>query len=313
MESGASRAVVARLAGLPGLVLRPGEPLARRTTLRIGGPAELFAEIASEPALVALLVASREQGLAFHLLGIGSNVLVPDAGLAGVVGRLVGGLARVRRRGRWVSAGGGAVLGQVARRMARAGLAGLEALSGFPSTVGGAVCMNAGSYGTEMKDVVRSVRLVEADGCRRRAAMAELAPAYRSTRLQGSGAVVTRVLFELAPGDPEQLAARIEELNAKRWAALPSGQPNAGSIFKNPPGEYAGRLLEQCGLKGASVGGAAVSQRHANVIVNTGGATAADVVALMRRMRAAVAERFGVVLEPELVLTGGLAAEFAAP
>ncbi len=309
MESGASRALLERLAAQPGLALFPGEPLARRTTLRIGGAPDWAAEVSTESGLSALVAGCRELGIPFLLLGLGSNVLVPDGGLPGVAARLAGGLKSVHFRGRWVSAGGGALLAQVARASARRGLAGLEALAGFPSTVGGAVRMNAGSYGREMKDVVRSVRLVTRDGHRLRVSMAELDPSYRTTALRGSGGVVTRVLFELSSGEPAALLARIDELNARRWTALPSGQPNAGSIFKNPPGDYAGRLLEACGLKGVSVGGALVSPRHANVIVNTGGASAADVVALMRRMRAAVVERFGVELEPELVLLGGLAEE----
>ena len=170
--------------------------------------------------------------------------------------------------------------------------------------------MNAGCYGTEIKDVLHSARLVGLDGQRRRIGVAELAPAYRSTGLKTSGAIVTRALFDLAPGAPEVLLARIDELNSRRWAALPSGQPNAGSIFKNPQGDSAGRLLDAAGLKGTSVGGAQVSPKHANVIVNTGGATAADLLALMRQMRAGVAGRFGIQLEAEIVMLGGLAEQF---
>lgn len=254
----------------------------------------------------------RATGVPFQLLGLGSNVLAPDAGLPGVVARLTGELKRVRIRGRRVSAGAGVALAQVARRAAKAGLAGLEALSGFPSTVGGAVHMNAGCYGTEVKDVLVSARLVELDGTRRRIAVTELEAAYRWTILKRTGAIVTRALFELAPGEPAALVARIDELNARRWQSLPSGVANAGSVFRNPPGDFAGRLLDECGLKGARIGAAEVSPKHANVIVNTGGATARDVVALMRRMRDVVAGRFGVTLVPEVVLLGGLAAELEA-
>jgi len=306
-----SAALPARLEGVSGLSLRRDEPLARHSTFRIGGPAELFAEVASERALARLVEAVRETATPLHLLGLGSNVLFPDGGLAGVVARLGGELKRVRIRGRRVSAGAGAALALVARRAAKAGFAGLEALSGFPSTVGGAVWMNAGCYGTEVKDVLVSVRVVERDGRRRRLATAELEPAYRWTNLKVSGAIVTRALFELAPGDPAALLARMEELNAKRWASLPSGQPNVGSIFKNPPGDYAGRLLEVAGLKGARIGGAEVSPKHANVIVNAGGATAGDVVELMRRMRDRAEESCGVRLEPEVVLLGDLRERFS--
>ncbi len=300
------------LAGIQGLLVRPDQALARLSTLRIGGPAETFVEVASERALVVLLQAVGRRDLPFQLLGLGSNVLIPDAGLPGIVARLGGELKRVRIRGSRLSAGAGAPLALAARKAAAAGLAGLEALSGFPSTVGGAVFMNAGCYGTEIKDVLHSARLVELDGRRRRIGVSELGASYRSTALKATGAIVTRALFDLAPGAPEALLARIDELNARRWAALPSGQPNAGSIFKNPPGDSAGRLLDAAGLKGTAVGGALVSPKHANVIVNTGGATADHVIALMRAMRDRGVEEFGVRLEPEIVLLGDLAQRFNA-
>ncbi len=311
-SSGGNEEIDHRLAAIPGLVVKPGQALSRLATLRIGGPAERFVEVTSERALVGLLQEVACRRLPFQLLGLGSNVLVPDAGLPGIVARLGGELKRIRIRGLRVSAGGGALLAQVARRAARAGLAGLEALAGFPSTVGGAIFMNAGCYGTEIKDVLHSARLVDPDGRRRRIGVADLHAAYRSTGLKESGAIVTRALFELAPGESSALLARIDELNSRRWAALPSGQPNAGSIFKNPPGDAAGRLLDAAGLKGASAGGALVSPKHANVIVNTGGASAADVVTLMRTMRERVVARFGVRLEPEIVLLGELAERFRA-
>lgn len=307
MSSPCIAALEPQLAAVPGLTVRAAAPLARCTTLRIGGPAELLVDVTSERALVALLRAVRETGVPFHLLGLGSNVLAPDDGLPGVVARLSGELKRVRLRGHRVSAGAGAPLAQVARRAAKAGLGGLEALSGFPSTVGGAVFMNAGCYGVEVRDVLHSARLVGPDGSRSRVRAADLEPAYRTTRLKRTGEIVTRALFELEPGDPERLLARIDELNSKRWEALPSGVANAGSIFRNPPGDHAGRLIDACGLKGSRAGAAEISTRHANVIVNTGGASAADVIALMRQARTAVLERFGVVLVPEVVLLGRLA------
>jgi len=304
--------LAARLATVPGLTARADVPLARLTTLRIGGPAELLVEASSARAVGAAVRACRESGTPLLVVGLGSNVLLPDEGLEGVVLRLTGDLKRARIRDRRISAGGGIPLAQVARRAARAGLAGLEALSGFPSTVGGAVRMNAGAYGTEMRDVLRSVLVVDRDGERRRLAVGDLGASYRRTRLAESGEIVVRALFELAPGDPGQLLARIDELNTKRWKALPSGVPNAGSIFRNPEGDFAGRLLEACGMKGRRQGGAAISDRHANVIVNEGGATAQDVLALMRACRAAVAARFGLELEPEVVLVGRLRGEWAA-
>lgn len=297
-------ALAARLASVRGLTLKPAEPLARHTTFKIGGPAELLVEVGTERALSGLLAAVREAGAPFHLLGLGSNVLFPDAGLPGVVARLGKGFKRVRFGKASVMAGGALALPTLARQTARRGLSGLEALCGFPSTVGGAVWMNAGCYGTEIKDVLVWAWLVEGDGTRRRIGVEELDAGYRSTALQGTGAIVTRASFRLKPADAAAATARIEELNAKRWASLPYGVGNAGSIFKNPPGDYAGRLIEACGLKGKERGAAAISPKHANVIVNLGGAKADDVLALMLEARAAVRERFGVELKPEVILAG---------
>lgn len=304
--------LTARLGGVAGLIVKPGEPLAAYTTFRIGGPAELWVEVADQDALAALLRAVAEQGCPFHLFGLGSNLLVPDTGLRGVVARLGGRFKRYRVAGARVVAGAGLALPTLSRQTARRGLSGLEALCGFPSTVGGAVWMNAGCYGTEIKDVMISAWLMDRDGTRRRIGVDELGAGYRSTALQGTGTLVTRASFRLTPADPEACLARMEELNQRRWKSLPSGRGNAGSIFKNPPGDYAGRLIEVCGLKGERRGGAAISERHANVIVNGGGATALDVLELMLAARAAVRERFGVELEPEVILPAGLGERWRA-
>lgn len=302
-----SEALRRRVEAVPGLVLKPGAQLGRLTTFRIGGPAELLVDAGSGRALATLLRIVAEAGVPFHLLGMGSNVLIPDEGLPGIVAKLTGELRRVRVRGDLVSAGGAVSLPQLAKRMAERGLLGLEALTGFPSSVGGGVYMNAGCYGTEIKDTLVAATVAERDGRRRRYLTSELEPAYRWTILQRTGGIVTRAVFRLHRGDAEAALRRVDELNAKRWASLPSGLGNAGSIFKNPPGDYAGRLIEACGLKGARSGGAEISEKHANVIVNTGGARAADVLDLMRRARAAVRERFAVELEREIVLAGSLA------
>ncbi len=305
-------ALLGRLRKVRGLVLKPAEPLARHTTFKIGGPAELLAEVGTERALASLLAAVGEEGVPFHLLGLGSNLLVPDAGLPGAVARLGKGFKRVRFGSASVTAGGALALPTLARQTARRGLSGLEPLCGFPSTVGGAVWMNAGCYGTEIKDVLLSAWLVDRDGTRRRIGVGELGAGYRSTALQGTGAIVTRASFRLRPADAMACTARIEELNAKRWASLPYGVGNAGSIFKNPPGDFAGRLIEACGLKGRERGGAAISPKHANVIVNLGGATAEDVLGLMLEARRAVRERFGVELTPEVILAGELGERWRA-
>jgi UDP-N-acetylmuramate dehydrogenase len=295
-----------RIEALEGLVCERGHRLDRRTSLRIGGPAELFVEARTVHGLGSLLAEVRRADLPFVVLGHGANVLVPDEGLSGVVARLAGELEAVEFEGDLVRAGAAVPLARLARAAARRGLGGLEALAGFPSTVGGAVFMNAGCYGTEIKDVLVEARLLDRAGAERTLAVAELAPGYRHTALFETGMVVAGALFQLRPGDPEALEARIDELNQRRWASLPSGKPNAGSVFKNPEGDSAGRLLDVAGLKGRTVGRAQVSERHANVIVNLGGARAAEVVELMAVARTTVSRRCGVALEPELRLLGGL-------
>lgn len=304
MPEGLSGDLKRRLERIPGLEVRPGAPLARHTTFRIGGPAELLVTATSERALGRLL--GELGGAPFQLLGLGSNVLVPDEGLDGVVLRLAGGFRRVRLLGTAVEAGGAVALGRLARLTADASLSGLEALSGFPSTVGGAVYMNAGSYGTEIGDLLEWATVFDRRGRRRRLTVGELGPSYRRTALEGSGSIVTRARFALARGDRQASLARIEELHRRRWSSLPAGR-HAGSVFRNPEDDYAGRLIEECGLKGARCGGAQISPKHGNVIVNEDAATAADVLDLMLLARRRVERRCGVRLEPELVLTGSLA------
>ncbi len=296
---------------IEGLVVKVEEPLADHSTFKIGGPGEWFVEVENEAALAALLAHVEQTGADFLILGLGSNVLFPDSGLRGVIARLTGDFKRLEIDGTRVAAGAALALAQVSRRTADAGLTGLEALSGFPSTVGGAVYMNAGCYGTEIRDVLAWASLVDPDGTCRRVTADELEPSYRRTNLVGSRTIVTGAVFELELGDAAAANRRIEELNRKRWQSLPAGVANAGSIFRNPPDDYAGRLIDECGLKGRRCGDAQISERHGNVIVNHGGARSAHVLSLMIEARAAVAGRFGVTLEPEVVLTGELAAQWA--
>ncbi|HEY3350754.1 MAG TPA: UDP-N-acetylmuramate dehydrogenase [Thermoanaerobaculia bacterium] len=283
----------------PGVAAREGEPLAARTTLRIGGPARLFVEVADADALARVLRFASAERLPILVLGKGSNLLVPDAGFPGVVIVLAGSFRETRVEGSEVVAGGGVSLMALAVAARDAGLSGVENVSGIPSSVGGAVRINAGSYGSEIFDVLVSATLVSPAGEVRTAAAATVAHGYRWTSLCETGDVVGEARFRLTSKPPAEIAARMAEVAARRRDALPK-QPNAGSIFKNPPGRFAGMLLEECGLKGRRVGGAEISRVHANVIVNTGGATAEDVRRLMEDMKAAVRERFGVELQPEI-------------
>ncbi|MBL8112591.1 MAG: UDP-N-acetylmuramate dehydrogenase [Acidobacteria bacterium] len=281
------------------VVLRENHPLEGRTTLRIGGPARVFAEVEDTSALAALLRFAAERGLPVLPLGKGSNILVPDAGFPGVAFVLAGDFSKVVIDGNVVHAGGGASLMSLAVLTKNAGLKGLENLSGIPSSVGGAIRINAGAYGGEIFDVLREIELVSRTGDVSRVDAKSIRWGYRWTELMERTDIVTAGVLELESRPKEEVDARFREVTEKRRNALPK-KPNAGSIFKNPEGRYAGKLLEACGLKGRQVGAAQISEVHANVIVNLGGATAADVRALMAEMQAAVRERFGVELVPEV-------------
>lgn len=284
-------------------VVLPDEPLARHTTLRIGGPARRYCRVRTEEGLSQVLAAAREAGEPLALLGMGSNVLAADQGFPGWVVRLEGDFLELTVEGERLVAGGGAALGGACAAAARAGLSGLESISGIPSSMGGAVRINAGAYGGEIFQVLESVRLVARDGSRRVASAGEIPHGYRWTKLCETGEIVAQVTLRLAPVSREVIEERTRVVREKRRGALP-GEPNAGSIFKNPPGDYAGRLIEACGLKGERRGGAEISTRHANVIVNLGGARAADVLALMKLMRDSVRDQFGVTLAPEVEFLG---------
>ncbi len=281
------------------LRLRPEEPLAPRTTWRIGGPARFFAEVEGIDALAALLRWAAAEELPAIPLGKGSNVLVPDEGLDAVVFVLAGDLASVSIEAPLVRAGGGASLMSLAVTARNADLTGTEGLSGIPSSVGGAVRINAGAYGIEIFDLLEDVTLVSRVGEVRVVPAGTIPHGYRWSALCEGDEVVAAATLRLRPAGRDEIDARLAEVREKRKKALPTG-PNAGSVFKNPSGDHAGRLLEACGVKGLRVGGAEVSERHANVIVNAGGATAADVRGLMARMREAVRARFGVDLVPEV-------------
>jgi len=279
------------------------EPLARHTTWRIGGPARFFCRVRTEEGLARLLAAATQESRPLALLGMGSNILVADDGFPGYVLRLEGDFLKVTIEGELLAAGGGAALGGVCAAAARAGLSGIEAISGIPSSIGGAVRINAGAYGGEIFEVLETVRLVSRAGERRSAAAGEIAHGYRWSKLIETREIVSQAVLRLRPAPREEIATKTRTVADKRRGALPS-EPNAGSVFKNPEGDYAGRLIEACGLKNESAGAARISERHANVIVNTGGARASDVLDLMKKMRDAVREKFGVTLMPEVELLG---------
>ena len=283
--------------------VREQESLAPHTTFAIGGPADFFAVAASTAELVALLEVATADGLPTTILGEGSNSLIGDAGVRGLVihnrNSRIESVAPARLR-----AGSGLLMGRLAAWSAEHGLAGLEFGVGIPGTLGASVFGNAGCFGAEIKDV-----LIEADiwnqGARRTFTNTELDFAYRTSALQslpGAPVVLEAVLLG-TPDDPGSINNRMTELSRQRRDTQPA-EPSAGSIFRNPPGDHAGRLIDAAGLKGARSGAAQISERHANFIINRGGATAADVMNLIERARAAVASEFDVQLQTEIRLIG---------
>ena len=282
-------------------------PLERLTTIRIGGPADHYAEPSSEQDLVALLAWAGGQGLAIGMVGSGSNLLVADSGFRGLVLKLKGPLAEVERIDEVVECGGGARLPSVSAKVAGWGLSGLEFGVNIPGTVGGAVRMNANAYGGELGRVLTRVRICTGSGIRE-AEPADLGFRYRDSDL-APGEVVSRAWFALEPGDPDQIKETMAEMRGKRKEAQPSGIKTFGSTFVNPTderaeGQSAGMLLDQAGCRGLTVGGARLSEKHANFVENFESATTADVLAVMSQARHRVHSKFGVVLEPEVQTLG---------
>lgn len=282
-------------------------PLARLTTVRTGGAADWFARPGEEAELVELLAWAESEGLEVGVVGSGSNLLVADAGFRGLALKLDGGLAAIEREGERLVCGGGARLPAAAARTAGWGLSGLEFGINIPGTVGGAVKMNANAYGGQLARVLEWVDVCTAAG-RERRAPEQLGFAYRSSNL-GPSEVVALACFLLAPADPETVRTTLAELRERRREVQPSGIKTFGSTFKNPDderagGRTAGELLEAAGCRGLLVGGARFSEKHANFVENTGGATTAEVLELMAEGRRRVHERFGVELEPEVQLLG---------
>jgi UDP-N-acetylmuramate dehydrogenase len=286
--------------------LQEGVLLSRLTTIGTGGPARRFARPATLTELEEVVGWAGEEGLAVETIGLGSNVLAADEGVDALVLRLEGELAAVVVEGDTLVAGGGAKNAVCLRRAREAGLGGLEFASAIPGTAGGGVRMNAGAYGRDWSSVTVDALVVGPRGTRRIDA-AGLGLSYRHSELV-PGEVVAQVRFRLYPRAPDEIRSEVADLLAQRKATQPTTKRTFGSVFKNPrDGPGAGALIEACGLKGLRAGGAIVSQRHANFIENTGGATSADAVALMAECRRRVHARFGIELEHEVRLLGGVA------
>jgi UDP-N-acetylmuramate dehydrogenase len=288
-------------ATLPGV--RRHHPLAPHTTYRIGGPADWYLEVSGDWG--ALVSGCREHDVHLTLLGNGSNLLIADEGIEGLVARTSD--SRIEVQGNVVSAGAGARMVKVAQAAEAAGLTGFEWALGIPGMVGGSIHNNAGCFGSDIASTVSRVMGVTAGGVAETWAPEECAFAYRTSAIRDgrlAGSVVTAADFELERGDPAAIRARMEEISQARRRTQPVTGRSTGSVFKNPPGDHAGRLVEAAGLKARAIGGAMVSREHANFIVNTGGARATDVAALVALVQATVEAQFGVILEPEIQVLG---------
>ncbi len=289
------------LSRCPGLEWKAWESLSAHTTFRIGGPARWMAFPKNQEELTAVLRQCAEDGEAPLVLGNGSNVLAPDKGLDRVV-ICTKNLTGIRSEGSRLTIGAGCTMAKAALAALSAGLTGMEFAHGIPGTIGGGAVMNAGAYGGELKDIVTEAACLTMDGRLVTKVGEELDFGYRHSCFDGGDYVILSVTVELTPGDPAQIRARMEELAAKRRASQPLEYPSAGSTFKRPAGHFAGRLIEDCGLKGRTVGGAQVSEKHAGFVINKGGATCADVLALTDAIKAEVKEKYGVELELEVKL-----------
>ena len=280
------------------------EPMTKHTSFHIGGPAELMAQPQSEAVLQSLLLKAAEAAVPVTLVGNGSNLLVRDKGIRGLVIKLGSMLRDIKVSGNVLTFGSGVSLAQASKKAAELGLSGMEFAVGIPGSIGGAVYMNAGAYDGEMAKVVKSVRVMDAAGEVSELSAGELDFGYRHSALQGSDKIVTSVTVELSAGDKQAIAEKMADFSNRRITKQPLELPSAGSMFKRPPGYFAGTLIDQTGLKGYTVGGAQVSTKHAGFVVNIGGATAADVLQLISDVQAKVFAAHGVHLEPEVLVLG---------
>ena len=285
---------------VPGLELRLNEPMSRHTTFRVGGPAALMALTADEGQLIDAARLAKREGVELLCVGNGSNLLVDDKGLNAFVIKTVPHMNGCKVVGSKIVAAAGVLLAQLATVAADHGLTGLEVAHGIPGSLGGAVTMNAGAYDGEMKQVVQRVLTLDGRGELVELSAADCDFSYRHSAFSGGDRLVVCAKMQLAEGDPDTIRAKMSDLMARRKEKQPLEFPSAGSTFKRPAGHFAAALIDQCGLKGLSVGGAQVSTKHAGFVVNTGGASCSDILRLIDEVRERVFRETGVELEPEV-------------
>lgn len=296
---------LSRLAETLGCKYIKDEPLKAHTTFKIGGPCDIMIMPNSCKALAELVKTASELEIKYMILGNGSNVLFSDNGYRGAVFILGADMSKISVSGNVITAYAGALLSKVCRTALECSLSGLEFAYGIPGTVGGAVYMNAGAYGGEIKDVVKSVSCINVEGVFITYRKDDLDLGYRKSRFTGSDEIIVGAEFELKQGNSADIKSAMDELTAKRKSRQPLEYPSAGSAFKRPEGTYAGLVIEQSGMKGYSVGDAQISEKHANFIINKGNATAEDVKKLISDVQKAVKEKTGYTLECEVKLIGG--------
>lgn len=287
-----------------GLSCRFMEPMSSHTTFRIGGPAAAYVSPAGETELKHIITLCQRERIPFFVLGNGSNLLVSDTGYEGVIISMTEGLKRLEAEGEHIFAASGQLLSRAAKKAMEEGLTGLEFAAGIPGTIGGALVMNAGAYGSEIKDVLEYARVMTPEGEVLTLGPEELKLGYRTSCIPAMRYTVLDACFHLKKGKREEIEAYMNELSLKRREKQPLQYPSAGSTFKRPEGHFAAKLIEDAGLKGLMVGGAQVSEKHSGFVINRGGATAADVMELCRRIRERVKAQFDVDLEMEVKTLG---------
>ena len=280
------------------------EPMSRHTTFRVGGPADFFVTPKAKEEVRDVIRICKEAGMPYYIIGNGSNLLVSDAGYRGVIVQIYKEMNEVKVEGDLVKAQAGALLSGIAAKALGAELSGFEFASGIPGTIGGACVMNAGAYGGEMKDVLESVTVLTGEGKIIELGRNELELGYRTSVIAKKGYIVLGAVLKLERGDGEKIKTYMDELKEKRVTKQPLEYPSAGSTFKRPEGYFAGKLIEDAGLRGFQVGGAQVSEKHCGFVINQDHATAADIMELMRQVQIRVKENSGVDLEPEVKRLG---------
>ena len=280
------------------------EPMSRHTTFRVGGPADFFVTPKAKEEVRDVIRICKEAGMPYYSIGNGSNLLVSDAGYRGVIVQIYKEMNEVKVEGDLVKAQAGALLSGIAAKALGAELSGFEFASGIPGTIGGACVMNAGAYGGEMKDVLEFVTVLTGEGKIIELGRNELELGYRTSVIAKKGYIVLGAVLKLERGDGEKIKTYMDELKEKRVTKQPLEYPSAGSTFKRPEGYFAGKLIEDAGLRGFQVGGAQVSEKHCGFVINRDHATAADIMELMRQVQIRVKENSGVDLEPEVKRLG---------